>query len=245
VFRVPFGLRMDDHTVSTRNGFTDFQSPRSFVLPYDPRISDQGIELGGTKGEFQLRLAYTNGSSNVLGGGPNPQLHAQAFSGKLVYADERYQVGLSGYDDWVPANGVLSRVRASRWGTYAMTHRGQVSLMGEVVAGTDKLSASAAGAPYSHVNKLGWFVEGDYQASRAVNFRLRYDRLEGARVGDAAIRDQYSLNRYALEGEVVPVPFAEVRWTLRLIDPDASKDITGTVDRENEKQAYIQLHLSY
>jgi hypothetical protein len=245
VFRPPFGLRMDDHTVATRNGNTEFQNPPAFVLPYDPRISDQGVEIGGTRGEWQGRLAYTDGSSFVLNGGPNARLHAQAFSGKLVYADEKYQVGLSGYDEWVPANDVESRVRASRWGTYVLTRRGNVSLIGEVVAGTDKLSASAAGAPYENVNKLGWFVEGDYQANRACNFRLRYNRLEGYRTGEEDERDQSAYNQYALEGEVVPVPFAEIRWTLRLLDPVAEKDISGTVDRDSEKMAYIQLHFSY
>jgi hypothetical protein len=243
VFRVPFGLRMDDHTVSTRNGFTEFQTP-SFVLPYDPRISDQGVELGGTRGQFQGRLAYTNGTSNVFDPGPDPRAHAQAFSGKIVYVAPRYQLGLSGYDDWVPANGI-SRVRASRWGTYAMTNRGKVSLMGEVVAGTDQFASSSAGAPYTNVNKLGWFVEGDYQLNGATNFRLRYDRLEGFRIGSDTFRDQFSYNRYALEGEVVPMPFAEIRWTLRLIDPVAEKEPIGSADRESEKQAYIQLHLSY
>jgi hypothetical protein len=37
------------------------------------------------------------------------------------------------------------------------------------------------------------------------------------------------------------VPFCEFRWTLRLIDPVADKP--GYND--NEKQAYIQVHLSY
>ena len=59
------------------------------------------------------------------------------------------------------------------------------------------------------------------------------------------MRNQSSYNQYALEGEVVPVPFAEIRWTLRLLDPVAAKDVTGTVDRDTEKQAYIQFHFSY
>src|SRR5215831_524039 len=102
VFRVPFGLRMDDHTVSTRNGFTEFQNPRSFVLPYDPRISDEGIELGGAKGQWQGQLSYTDGSSFVFSGGQNPRAHAQAFAGKIALVQPRYQLGVSGYDDWVP-----------------------------------------------------------------------------------------------------------------------------------------------
>ena len=248
IFRVPFGLRMDDHTVATRNGFIEFQ-PNGFnrafhVLPYDPRIGDEGVEFGAQKGEFQARLSYTDGSSFIFSGGPNPRAHAQAFTGKIAYVDEKYQVGVSGYDDWVPANDVNSRVRASRWGTYVTTHRGSVALLGEVVSGTDKFSASAAGAPYTNVNKLGYFIEGDYQANRAVNFRLRYDRFEGARIGPDIVRDQSSYTRYALEGEVVPVPFCEVRWTLRLIDPEADKDLLGA-DRDTEKQAYIQFHFSY
>jgi hypothetical protein len=238
VFRSPFGLRMDDHTVATRNGFTDFQTPQAFVLPYDPRIADQGFELGGTRGEFQGRLAFTDGASSPLNG-PNGSTHAQTFAGKLVYADERYQAGVSGYDAWNAPNTSGDLVRADRWGAYAMTHRGQVSLIGEVVSGTDQFDPALGS---SKVNRLGWFVESDYQLNRGTNFRLRYDRLEGARIGD--FRDQFSYNRYALEGEVVPIPFCEFRWTLRLIDPVAEKDPLGN-DRDTEKQAYIQVHLSY
>jgi hypothetical protein len=253
IFRVPFGLRMDDHTTATRNGFQEFQPPNGFnpvhhVLPYDPRIGDEGIEVGGTKGEFQGRLAYTDGGSFVFSGGPTPRAHAQAFSGKLAYVDEKYQVGVSGYDNWLPANNAGSIVRSQRWGTYAMTHRGNVALIGEVVSGTDRLSASAAGAPYTNINKLGYFVEADFQMNRATNFRLRADHLEGYRHEDASNnfdRDQDSFNRFALEGELVPVPFCELRWTLRLIDPVADKDPSGTVDRDTEKQAYVQFHFSY
>jgi len=252
IFRVPFGLRMDDHTTATRNGFQEFQpngfNPVHHVLPYDPRIGDEGIEVGGTKGEFQGRVAYTDGGSFVFSGGPNPRAHAQAFSGKLAYVDAKYQVGVSGYDNWLPANGAGSIVRAQRWGTYAMTHRGNVSLIGEVVSGTDQLSSSAAGSPYTNINKLGYFVEGDFQMNRATNFRLRYDHLEGYRNEDASNnfdRDQDSYNRFALEGELVPVPFCEIRWTLRMIDPVADKDPSGTVDRDTEKQGYIQFHFSY
>ena len=248
LFRVPFGLRMDDHTVATRNAFIEFQpQPKSSALPYDPRVADQGVEVGGSHGDWQARVAYTDGASFILGG--PPRIHAQALSGKLIYHEQDYEVGVSGYDDWVPPLGTStpaapSRVRASRWGSYAMTHRGQVSLIGEVIAGTDQFATSPAGPPRSKTNRLGWFVEGDYQANRACNFRLRFDRLEGNRVGDTATREQSSFNRYALEGEVVPVPFTEIRWTLRLIDPVADKTLAN-VDRETEKQGYIQFHFSY
>src|SRR2546423_761918 len=66
-FRNPFGLRLDDHTVGTRNGFLDFQS-RASVLPFDPRLTDQGVEFGGGMGSTFGRIALTNGASNVLQG---------------------------------------------------------------------------------------------------------------------------------------------------------------------------------
>ena len=42
----------------------------------------------------------------------------------------------------------------------------------------------------------------------------------------------------------MPVPFAELRWALRLITPRAATDAFG-VTRETEKQAYLQFHFSY
>ena len=55
-FRNPFGLRMDDHTVATRQGFLDFfpstvpsglaNLVQTTFLPFDPRSTDEGIEVG-------------------------------------------------------------------------------------------------------------------------------------------------------------------------------------------------------
>src|SRR5262245_37121364 len=68
-FRTPFGLRMDDHTVATRNGFLDFMGLPfdSRYLPYDPRTPDMGFEIGGTQGKFFERGSFTNGQSHPLG----------------------------------------------------------------------------------------------------------------------------------------------------------------------------------
>jgi len=239
-FRVPFGLRMDDHTVATRNGFLDFQGFSAArpgggrILPYDPRFGDEGIELGGTHGLHYGRIAFTNGVSSPLG---NTRTHAQAVSAKIGYAGTSFQYGLSGYDEWNEARSFADRTRASRWGWYGTAHRGQASLIGELVAGTDQYASSSIGAP-DKTNLLGWFVEADYQANRALNVRARYDRMETNRSTEQVIRDDASFSRYALEGDIVPIPFAELRWTLRLIDPDLK-------EQGNEKQAYLQLHFSY
>lgn len=235
-FRIPFGLRIDDHTVASRNGFLDFQT-RNSVLPYDPRLTDQGVELGGSHGSHFGRIAFTNGLSNILSAGP--RLHAQTVSAKIGYSGPVFQDGYSGYDEWDQSAAPGDRIRASRWGWYGLAHRAQWSLLAEVVAGTDRLRT--AGPTDQRINRLGYFAEADYQLNRGVNFRVRYDRLETDRSSNSVVRDQNSFNRYALEGEVVPVPFAEIRWTLRMIDPVA--ELPANPNRE--KQAYVQFHFSY
>src|SRR5439155_12290831 len=69
-FRTPFGLRMDDHTVATRTGFLDFVGGGSF-LPYDPRGTDAGVEIGAEAKGIYGRAAITNGNApTVIGGAP-------------------------------------------------------------------------------------------------------------------------------------------------------------------------------
>ena len=238
-FRVPFGLRMDDHTVATRNSFLDFQTGEAF-LPFDPRNVDRGVELGGTRGDFFGRASFTNGSSITSNGPANDRRHPQAFAAKLGYAHAGYQGGLSFYDDWRWQNTSTS-TRAMRWGYYAMGHLGPLAAIGEIAAGTD---AQTAGGAVARRNSLAGFIEADWAPHRAYNVRVRYDRLELDRGSDDFARAQNSYNRYAVEGEWVPVPFAELRWTFRVIDPVADDDGFGTV-RESEKQGYLQLHVSY
>jgi len=251
-FRIPFGLRLDDHTVGTRNGFLDFGPGAAFhasVLPFDPRLTDQGIEFGGGMGSTFGRIALTNGASNVLQavttGGPNPQknaTHADAFSGKLGYNSANFQLGLSGYDEWEPNTAAGNRVRSDRWGLYGLSHFERWSFLTELVSGTDRTQVGTS--PRLATNKLAFLAETDFQWSRSVNFRARFDRMETNRASNLGIRGLGSFNRYALEGEVVPVPFCELRWTLRAIDPSADKNLAGqTLD--SEKQAYIQVHFAY
>ena len=234
-FRVPFGLRMDDHTVATRASFLDFQTGDSF-LPYDPRNPDQGVELGGEHNGMYGRIALTNGENNPLQSGRN---HSDAFSSKFGVNVPSYQGGISFYDDFQRQGS--DGVRETRWGYYGMTHRGPFSLLGEVAAGTDGLTSGSA---TTKTNKLAYFAEADWAPCRASNVRVRYDRLELDRSSDKVARELGSYNRYALEAEWVPVPFAEIRWALRLIDPVAEKDGFGDPIR-NEKQMFLQFHFSY
>lgn len=238
-FRVPFGLRMDDHTVATRNSFLDYQTQGRF-LPYDPRRVDRGVEFGGTHGSFFGRASFTNGTTSNTP--PLDNQHPQALAAKFGYNMASYQGGVSFYDSWArnPFDASASD-RATRWGYYALAHHGPVAILGEVAAGTDQ--AWEAGA-VARTNSLACFLEADWAPHRSYNVRVRVDRLELDRASDDVVRKLNSWNRYALEGEWVPVPFAELRWTMRLIDPVAERDLSD-VELKSEKQAYLQLHLSY
>ncbi|MBI5710906.1 MAG: hypothetical protein HZC42_11490 [Candidatus Eisenbacteria bacterium] len=227
--RTPYGLRMDDHTVATRNGFGDFGSAGRF-LPYDPRSSDMGVEIGADRGSVFGRAAFTNGRSDVFGFGGDP--YAEAKTVKVGYNNAWYQGGVSLYDDFLKL-GSKPYVRDTRWGYYGMTHCGPVAVLGEVGAGTDHDLTSGA-----KTNLLAWFGEADYALTRWVSFRARYDYLVDDRSSDRTARSDHTYRRYALEGEVVPVPFAELRWALRYVDPRDGA-------RPDERQAYLQAHFSY
>lgn len=232
--RTPFGLRMDDHTVATRAGFGDFGTGGSF-LPYDPRNPDMGIEIGADRGGWFGRAAFTNGQSSVLSTNGN----AEAKTGKLGYNMAYFQGAISIYDDFIKS-GTTPTVRLTRWGTYALTHYRDFALVGEIAAGTDE-TKDYSNPPLvgsSKTNLLAYFTEVDWAPRREYNMRLRYDRTSLDRGADPVTRDANIYSRYSLEGEWVPVPFAELRWALRYLDPkDPAQDL--------ERQAFLQFHFSY
>lgn len=224
--RTPFGLRMDDHTVATRAGFGDFGTGGAF-LPYDPRNPDMGVEVGGDRGRLYGRAAFTNGASSLPVDG-----HAEAKTIKIGYNGPHYQNGLSLYDDFLKT-GTTPLMRFTRWGYYALAHTGPFAVVGEIAAGTDENKVMQL-----KNNLLAGFIELNWSAHRQYNMRGRVDYAELARDPDPVIRDANTFRRYALEGEWVPVPFAELRWALRYVDP---KDDT----QPDERQAFLQFHFSY
>ncbi len=230
-FRAPFGLRMDDHTVATRNGFLDFIGGGSF-LPFDPRITDEGVELGGDSHGFFGRMAFTNGSApSAISGVP---AFAEAKTVKIGYNNAWYQNGISLYDD-LQKSGSDPQNRFTRWSYYGMTHWRSLSVLGEIGAGTTE---NLAVSPTFRTNLLAWFAQADYAFTKWVNLRGRVDELVLDRDPDPVIRDANTFYRYSIEGEWVPVPFGEIRWTLRYIDPKSSLI-------SDQRQAYLQFHFSY
>jgi len=239
-FRNPFGLRMDDHTVGTRNSFLDFTGsplrPERF-LPYDPRGVDMGIEIGAEHSGWYGRGAFTNGGSDVLSGG-----FAETKSIKFGYARPSYQSGFSFYDNY-QQEPTTQYQRMTRWGYYGLTHYGPFAFVGEIAAGTDEGNPTV-GASGPKTNRLAYFAEIDYALNRWVNFRLRYDHIELNRSSNEAVKNAGTHDRYALEGEIVPVPFGELRWTLRHIDHKTDQAV-GAEMVDNETQSYLQFHFSY
>jgi hypothetical protein len=224
-FRTPFGLRMDDHTVATRNSFLDFTSGQTF-LPYDPRMPDDGLELGAEGGGgFFGRAAFTNGASSPFA----PQGRAQAKTAKLGYVHSWYQGAVSLYDDYRGSGSTVPR--STRWGYYQLSRLGPIDFIGEIAAGTDQFDTG------DKTNLLAGYGELDYAPGRSVNFRVRYDHLELNRSTDPAAFDLNTFDRYSLEGELVPVPFAELRWAVRHIVPKSSAP--------DETQEFLQFHFSY
>ena len=234
--RIPFGLRMDDHTVATRVGFLDFVTGQSF-LPFDPRLPDMGFEVGAERSGLFGRAAYTNGRANVLSGG-----YAETKTVKLGYRASFQESGVSLYDDYAKKPGFGQAQRQTRWGYYGLTHWRELALLGEVAAGTDEAEPPAGTVTGAKTNLLAGWAELDYAPSRSVNLRTRYDYMVTDRSSDPLVRDGNTFSRWALEGEWVPVPFAELRGTLRHID---YKENQGPLGVDNENQAYLQLHFSY
>ncbi|TMQ53273.1 MAG: hypothetical protein E6K73_01650 [Candidatus Eisenbacteria bacterium] len=256
-FRNPFGLRMDDHTVATRQGFLDFFTVPSGLanlvqrtfLPYDPRSTDEGIEVGATRSGFYGRVALTNGSSSLFAPPGFGNSFAEAKAVKLGYGNTFFHAAASFYDDYQknPITFTLPPAfpirRASRWGFFALTHYRRLALLGEIAAGTDEFEFSEAKR-----NLLAGFAEADYAPMRSVNFRFRYDHvnLDNRRYilisGPADGLNTH--DRYSVEGEYVPVPFAELRWTLRFIQHKfGGNSLVGDVP--DERQGYLQFHFSY
>jgi len=234
--RNPFGLRMDDHTVATRNGYLDFSTGER-VLPYDPRYQDLGVEIGGERGPLFARASFTNGSTDVFSSSP----FAETEAIKLGYDQSWYHGGVSLYDSYNREPIGLLPKRATRWGYYTMAGYGPVSMIGEIVAGTDEAEPTLAGTVTgAKTNQLGWFAELDYAPLRYVNARVRYDFLDSDRSSNPDARKTATHRRYAFEAEYVPVPFLELRGTLRRIVHD--DEVIGYLD---QTQAYLQFHFSY
>jgi hypothetical protein len=217
-FRVPFGLRIDDHTGAMRAGFRDAtvgSFGTSGFLPYDPRDVEGGVEVGFT------RIIDMLASAAITNGGPVFANHAQALSGKVAYFGSRFIGGISGYHNYVNTTK-RTESRGSLYG--GLTVLPQLQLLAEAGLGRGD-DGAARSRPARHVRR-GRLPRGALLAG-AREIRLHRPRSPGRRAG---------AGRYTVETDYTPVPFADLKLSLRRVVPE---------DAPNENQLLLQWHFYY
>jgi len=152
-FRVPFGLRQDDHTSFTR--IPEF-------LGYDSQKEDAGISVGSVGKHGWFELALTNG------GEPFDQ-NVDAVSGKIAWAWMPLQGGFSAYH--LGASDAFSGTHSDRLSLYLTKTYKRWTAMGEYAGGTNHNFGR-------ETNKRAGFGELVYRASRGVNVRGKYDYFD-------------------------------------------------------------------
>ena len=220
-FRVPFGLRMDDHTGAMRAGFRDALAGSfgtSGFLPYDPREVEGGIEVGANPFSFinaTTTLALTNGGEAFA-------QEAQALTAKVAITKGLYIGGLSGYHNYRSTTGA-SDWRASYYGGFTPTP--PLTLLAEFGLGESETGAGAIR------RTRGFFVEADYRLDRTMLFRGKYDYI------DLDYRtDGLASERFTLESDLTFLPFVDMKLSYRRIVPE---------DAPDENQGLVQWHFYY
>jgi hypothetical protein len=186
-FRLPFGLRQDDHTSYVR-------TPQ--FLSYDSQADDAGIEVGRAGSRYFTQLSFTNGSGTISGE------RAQTFAGKAGMGGQRIAVGVSGFHQFQELLGTTQ----DRWGIYGMSTWQKLTLIGEYGGGTQEAPVSFGGTR----NLWAAFAELDCRMARGINVRGKVDYLEPDRDVSG---DLY--RRWLVEMDVTPVPFTEMKLSFR------------------------------
>ncbi len=220
-FRVPFGLRMDDHTGAMRAGFRDAPAGSfgtSGFLPYDPRNVEGGLEVGATPFPA-VPVLFTAAITN---GGEAFTQDAQAVTARASYTSGRALTGASGYHNY-RSNTRDSHWRTSAWAGFAVTPA--LVVMGEGGVGESESDGGLVR------RTRGFFVEADYRLSRTVLVRGKYDYvdLDQATAGQAQ-------ERYTVESDLTFLPFVDMKVSLRRVVPENASD---------ENQGLLQWHFYY
>ena len=151
-FRLPFGLRQDDHTSYIRT--VDF-------LPYNSQQDDAGIEIGMAGSTYTGQLSFTNGEGTLTGE------RAQTLAGKATLVQKRIQGGVSGFHSYNENLGT----KQNRWAAFASTTWQKLTLLGEYGGGTQRGFGTTT-------NLWAAFGEADYRLARGINLRAKVDYLD-------------------------------------------------------------------
>lgn len=220
-FRVPFGLRQDDHTNATRAGFRDAlvgSFGTSGLLPFDPRAVEGGIELSVTP----LSVTNLTLTAALTNGGPAFANKAQAITGKLWYNESLHMGGLSYYDNYRSSTGSRDQV-VSYYAGLAIA--ANLTVLGEAGWGRSEDGSGAVRRTYA------FWAEADYRVSRTVLLRVKYDYVDLNYDTDGAAQE-----RFTGETDLTFVPFADLKASYRYVVPE---------DAPNENQVLLQWHFYY
>jgi hypothetical protein len=219
--RVPFGLRMDDHTGAMRAGFRESivgSFGTSGFLPFDPRDVEGGLEFGITP----LSSSSLSAIASISNGGPAFANKAQALTGKVFLDEPKWHAGVSAYDNWQSTTGR----RDTRYSLYGTLQLGaDAALLGEVGSGRTDDGIGGIERPQ------GFFVEGDYRVNRMCLLRAKYDYIDLNHDVEGRASE-----RYVAETDLTLVPFMDVKLSLRRVVPE---------DAPDENQVLVQWHAYY
>ncbi|HKQ18352.1 MAG TPA: hypothetical protein VJW75_01265 [Candidatus Eisenbacteria bacterium] len=166
-FRLPFGLRQDDHTSYVRS---------LAFLPYDSQKDDAGIEVGAIGSRWFGQVSFTNGTTPF-------DERAQTIAAKVGRAVSAFQAGLSGFHRYAEDLDV----KHDRWALYGSATKGPFTALGEYARGTDDFPVGVA------TNLEAFFAEADYRALRGLNVRGKFDWVNPDRAAGALIERRYTL----------------------------------------------------
>lgn len=165
-FRVPFGLRQDDHTSFVRD---------AAFLSYDAQKDDAGIEIGSVGSRWFGQFSFTDGSTPFLE-------RAQTVAAKVGRASKAFQAGLSGFHRYAENLAITH----DRWALYGSATRGPVTVLGEYGGGTDEMT-------FGTTHLQAFFAEADYRAARGLNLRGKFDFINPEMSTGSSIVRRYTL----------------------------------------------------
>jgi hypothetical protein len=208
-FRVPYGLRLDDHTIYQRD---DLPIPFS-VLGFDPRTPDAGIEGGWLDPRWFAQAAVTNGS------GPSFDANREkAFTARAGGWVGPLMAGITGHFDQDPGGSAGGNIDRMRYGTYGtLSVHPNIVLLGALDLGEDEIANAITRS------LLAW-GEADYFYERVGRLRLRYEFLDQDR--DLEFADS---ERYTAEVDWTPLPFNTLRLSYRFTSNESVSDLEEIV----------------
>ncbi|MBI5838229.1 MAG: hypothetical protein HZB25_13400 [Candidatus Eisenbacteria bacterium] len=237
-FRVPLGLRFDDHTNYTK---------RIETLGYNYQEVDQGLEVSHVGSRTYWQAALQNGGS----------AKADLWTAKVGYFKSPVHLGVSGQYNpggTSPNGDPVRRIRGALFGGVRL---GEWVYVSELLVGQNRPDVGPRADTTTGV--LAYSGEINRRVSRAVLVRLKYDFLDPNTKFDHAIsdaekadpalydrrvrelhdrKDEFRSERFGIEADYQPYPFVEFKGAYRF-QRYQSPDI------ENIHQFLLLTHFSF